>query len=123
MKKKREIIYSLSKKSMLERKNRTGERTSIFDEDKEIISLEDAEREAMAVIRRRMHYKIENLFIESSNITQVGDRYAYEIRARVDTPQSRGRLRKGKVETQNVEVLIDASSGECIGFSTIELEE
>lgn len=123
MKKKREIIYSLSKKSMLERKNRTGERTSIFDEDKEIISLEDAEREAMAVIRRRMHYKIENLFIESSNITQVGDRYAYEIRARVDTPQSRGRLRKGKVETQNVEVLIDASSGECIGFSIIELEE
>lgn len=123
MKKKREIIYSLSKKSMLERKNRTGERTSIFDEDKEIISLEDAEREAMAVIRRRMHYKIENLFIESSNITQVGDRYAYEIRARVDTPQSRGRLRKGKVETQNVEVLIDASSGECIGFSGIELEE
>lgn len=123
MKKKREIIYSLSKKSMLERKNRTGERTSIFDEDKEIISLEDAEREAMAVIRRRMHYKIENLFIESSNITQVGDRYAYEIRARVDTPQSRGRFRKGKVETQNVEVLIDASSGECIGFSTIELEE
>jgi len=123
MKKKREIIYSLSKKSMLERKNRTGERTSIFDEDKEIISLEDAEREAMAVIRRRMHYKIENLFIESSNITQVGDRYAYEIRARVDTPQSRGRLRKGKAETQNVEVLIDASSGECIGFSTIELEE
>ena len=123
MKKEREIIYSLSKKSMLERKNRTGERTSIFDEDKEIISLEDAEREAMAVIRRRMHYKIENLFIESSNITQVGDRYAYEIRARVDTPQSRGRLRKGKAETQNVEVLIDASSGECIGFSTIELEE
>ncbi|MBA7597357.1 hypothetical protein ES703_04360 [subsurface metagenome] len=123
MKKKREIIYSLSKKSMLERKNRTGERTSIFDEDKEIISLEDAEREAMAVIRRRMHYKIENLIIESSNITQVGDRYAYEIRARVDTPQSRGRLRRGKVETQNVEVLIDASSGECIGFSTIELEE
>ena len=108
---------------MLERKNRTGERTSIFDEDKEIISLEDAEREAMAVIRRRMHYKIENLIIESSNITQVGDRYAYEIRARVDTPQSRGRLRRGKVETQNVEVLIDASSGECIGFSTIELEE
>lgn len=123
MKKKREIIYSLSKKSMLERKNRTGERTSIFDEDKEIISLEDAEREAMAVIRRRMHYKIENLFIESSNITQVGDRYAYEIRARVDTPQSRGRFRKGKVETQNFEVLIDASSGECIGFSGIELEE
>lgn len=124
MKKKREIIYFLpkSRKSMQGRENRVGERMSLFDEEKGIISLEDAEREAIAVIRRRM-YKIENLLIKSSNLTRVGDRYAYEIKARVDTPQSRGRFRRGKVETQNVEVLIDASSGECIGFSGIELEE
>lgn len=124
MKKKHKIIYFLpkSRKSTQERENRVGERMS-FDEEKEIISLEDAEREAIAAIRRRMH-KIENLLIKSSNLTRVGDRYAYEIKARVDTvPQSRGRFRKGKVETQNVEVLIDASSGECIGFSGVELEE
>ncbi len=132
MKKKREILYFLPKKGKgtQGRKNQVGERTRPFGEDeeivmwrdKEIISLEDAEREAMAVIRKRM-YKIENLLIKSSNLTRVGDRYAYEIKARVDTPQSRGRFRRGKVETQNVEVLIDASSGECIGFSGIELEE
>ncbi|MDH5443210.1 MAG: hypothetical protein OEX16_02755 [Hadesarchaea archaeon] len=124
MKKKHKIIYFMPKtrKSTQERENRVGERMS-FDEEKEIISLEDAEREAIAAIRRRMH-KIENLLIKSSNLTRVGDRYAYEIKARVDTvPQSRGRFRKGKVETQNVEVLIDASSGECIGFSGVELEE
>ena len=124
MKKTHKIIYFLpkSRKSTQERENRVGERMS-FDEEKEIISLEDAEREAIAAIRRRMH-KIENLLIKSSNLTRVGDRYAYEIKARVDTvPQSRGRFRKGKVETQNVEVLIDASSGECIGFSGVELEE
>ncbi|MFB0500369.1 MAG: hypothetical protein ACETWO_03750 [Candidatus Hadarchaeaceae archaeon] len=124
MKKKHKIIYFMPKtrKSTQERENRVGERMS-FDEEKEIISLEDAEREAIAAIRRRMH-KIENLLIKSSNLTRVGDRYAYEIKARVDTvPQSRGRFRKGKVETQNVEILIDASSGECIGFSGVELEE
>ena len=124
MKKKREIIYfkAKSRKSTQDRENRVGERMS-FDEEKEMISLEDAEREAIAVIRRRM-YKIENLLIKSSNLTRVGDRYAYEIKARVDTvPQSKGRFRKGKVETQNVEILIDASSGECIGFSGVELEE
>lgn len=132
MKKKREILYFLPKKrkGTQERENRVGERTSLLGEgeeivmreEREIISLEDAEREAIAVIRKRM-YKIENLLIKSSNLTRVGDRYAYEIKARVDTPQSRGRFRRGKVETQNVEVLIDASSGECIGFSGIELEE
>jgi len=125
MKKKHEIIYFTPKtrKSKQERKNRAGKRMSLFDRGREIISLEDAEREAIIAIRRRM-YKIENLFITSSNLTQVGDRNAYEIKARVDTvSQSRGKFRKGKVETQNVEVLIDASSGECIGFSGVELEE
>ena len=125
MKKKREIIYftAKSRKSMRGREKREGERMSLFDEEKEMISLEDAEREAIAVIRRRM-YKIENMLIKSSNLTRVGDRYAYEIKARVDTvPQSRGRFRRGKVETQNVAILIDASSGECIGFSEVELEE
>jgi len=124
MKKKHKIIYFMPKtrKSTQEREKGEGERMS-FDEEKEIISLEDAEREAIAVIRRRM-YKIENMLIKSSNLTRVGDRYAYEIKARVDTvPQSRGRFRKGKVETQNVEILIDASSGECVGFSEVELEE
>lgn len=124
MKKKREIIYFMpqTRKSTQKREKRVGERMS-FDEEKGIISLEDAEREAIAVIRRRVN-KIENMLIKSSNLTQVGNRYAYEIKARVDTvPQSRGRFRRGKAETQNVEILIDASSGECIGFSEIGLEE
>ena len=132
MKKKREILYLMPKKrkGMQERENQVEERTSPFGKGEEIlmmrgeeiIGLEDAEREAVAVIRRRM-YKIENLLIKSSNLTQLGDRSAYVIRARVDTATKKGRFRRGGVETQNVEVLIDASSGECIGFRGIELEE
>ena len=132
MKKKREILYIMPKKrkGIQERENQVEERTSPFGKGEEIlmmrgeeiIGLEDAEREAVAVIRRRM-YKIENLLIKSSNLTQVGDRSAYVIMARVDTAAKKGRFRRGGVETQNVEVLIDASSGECIGFRGIELEE
>lgn len=83
----------------------------------EIIELEDAEREAMAVLRRRAHSMIKNLFIESSDLKQVvGNLVAYEIKGRLDlVTKPKGFLRKEKVEERDFKIMIDVSTGKCIG--------
>ena len=85
-------------------------------EGKDLIELEDAEREAMAVIRRRIHSKIKNLFIEASDLKQTGDLATYDIKGRlgmVITPK--GIFKKEKVEERDFKIVIDASTGKCIG--------
>lgn len=85
-------------------------------EGKELIELEDAEREAMAVIRRRIHSKMKNLFIESSDLKRVGDLTTYDIKGRLDmVTKTRGLFRKEKVEERDFKIVIDASTGKCIG--------
>ncbi len=85
-------------------------------EGKELIELEDAEREAMAVIRRRIHSKIKNLFMEASDLKRAGDLITYDIRGRLDMViKSKGVFRKEKVEERDFKIVIDASTGKCIG--------
>lgn len=85
-------------------------------EEKELIELEDAEREAMAVIRRRIHSKMKNLFIESSDLKRAGDLTTYDIKGRLDmVTKTRGLFSKEKTEERDFKIVIDASSGKCIG--------
>ena len=85
-------------------------------EEREIIELEDAEREAMAVLRRRTHSKIKNLFIESSDLKRSGDLVMYDIKGRLDlVTRPKGFLKKEKVEERDFKIVIDALTGKCIG--------
>ena len=85
-------------------------------EGKDLIELEDAEREAMAVIRRRIHSKIKNLFIEASDLKRTGDLTTYDIKGRLDmVTKTRGVFSKEKVEERDFKIVIDASNGKCIG--------
>lgn len=88
----------------------------LAEEEKQLIELEDAEREAIAVIRRRMHSKIKNLFIESSDLKRVGDLVTYDIKGRLDMVTRPKRIfRKEKVEERDFKIVIDALTGKCIG--------
>lgn len=85
-------------------------------EGNKLIELEDAEREAMAVIRRRIHSKIKNLFIEASDLKRTGDIITYDIKGRLDmVTKSKGVFRKEKAEERDFKIVIDASTGKCIG--------
>ena len=88
----------------------------LAEEQKQLIELEDAEREVVAVLRRRTHSKIKNLFIESSDLKRVGDMTTYDIKGRLDLVTRPKRVfRKEKVEERDFKVVIDASTGRCIG--------
>lgn len=85
-------------------------------EERELIELEDAEREAMAVLRRRTHSMIKNLFIESSDLKRTGDLIMYDIKGRLDlVTRPKGFLKKEKAEERDFKIVIDASTGKCIG--------
>ncbi|GAI52248.1 unnamed protein product [marine sediment metagenome] len=85
-------------------------------EEKELIELEDAEREAMAVLRRRTHSRIKNLFIETSELKRTGDLIMYDIKGRLDfVTRPKGFLRKERVEERDFKITIDALTGKCIG--------
>lgn len=85
-------------------------------EEKGLIELEDAEREAMAVLRRRTPFTIRNLFIESSDLKRAGDLVAYDIKGRLDLVIRPKRIfRKERVEERDFKITIDASTGKCIG--------
>lgn len=77
---------------------------------RELIELEEAEREAISVLRRRC--RIKNLSIELSDLKEG----VYVIRGRFElVVRPGGLLRKEKVEERDFRILVDALTGKCVG--------